>query len=112
MLRRYSGPRKRAGFFWDGMRYLHAWYAYFDDVFAGEDGMYVYRDFAMFIGGFMKISDLNADEKQMLLSALDLAIASCERRGNRSGELQSVKDELAKHAEKYRALKSAVVLTK
>lgn len=60
----------------------------------------------------MQIKDMSAEEKSLLIAALDLAIASCERRGNRAGEVASIKEELAKHAEKYRMLKSSVSLTK
>lgn len=52
------------------------------------------------------------EERSMLIGALELAIGSCERRANRTGEVAVIRDELAKQAERYRILKSKFTLTK
>lgn len=55
---------------------------------------------------------LEDEERTMVVAALDLAIGSCERRSNRTGEVSTIKDELVKQAERYRILKNKLVLTK
>lgn len=59
-----------------------------------------------------KAIDFSADERELMLAALDMAIGSCERRVNRTGEIAPIKAELQKQAERYRAIKSTIVLTK
>lgn len=75
----------------------------------------LYRNLAMCEWRCMmavKNLSLEDEERQTLLSALDLVIASGERRSNRAGETQAVKDALAVGIEKARILKNKLVLTK
>lgn len=57
----------------------------------------------------MAAKNFNDDQIQLLKAAIDLAIGSCERRGNRAGEVQAIKDELARQADSYRVLKSLLL---
>lgn len=110
-----AGPRKGPVFFEVAMRWLQYWHACFAvDAAYGVCRMSMQRDFSLYLKECMdmQIKEASAEERTLMVSALELAIASCERRANRTGEVSSIKEELARHAEKYRLLKSAIVLTK
>lgn len=94
------------------MRLAQYWHSVMSvDAAYGVCRVRMHRDFAMFIQEFleMAIKGLSVEEKADLTAAIDLAVASCERRASRKGESVTIVAELKKQADKYRGLRAQVV---
>lgn len=109
-------PEGGAVFLRGVMQDVHRWYALFAvDVAYGVCRMSLQRDFTLLIEEILAMArpaDFSDDDRQLLVAALDLAIASCERRAARKGESPAVVLELQKQGARYAALKGSVLMTK
>lgn len=98
------------------MHWVQYWYSCFAVDYAYDVcRISMQRDFTLYIEELIEMAnlkDFSDVDRQLLVAAIDLAIGSCERRRNRVGETAEVKQALDVQAERYRALRGSVVMTK